>query len=765
MHVKKIYTGLLLCVFLVGLFAVGLGGRSESLSFWPAAFTLAAAVLLGALGFARGYHGRASLPAVGCMIGFLVYVILRGLATYHDAEGVAFIARQDMLFAAGGLFCYVMVTAHFEKVRHRIGILLVFGILLLVNLWAARVQTTGQPSWQPQADLAKAFPALGDSFGWHGWQRYPDKSEAGGLFQSENHFGGFVAMLGSVFMGLTIFAKGPLRLLALLAVLGCGWGAAASESRGGTIAFLLGIVCTTLVWGVTRLQARGRKLDWKLISMMLAVTAALAAGGFSLSNRLSERYAKSGGVFAASQMKFRMVMSQFAWNQFQQAPIFGTGARSYEHMEREQRNIDIESHWAWDGGSDVDAVFAHNDWAQLMGDYGFIGGGLAFAVLVTHLVAGLQMISRSGRNKEEDPTAYLGNSYRAGLAAGGVGAMLAVAAVSFVDFNLHISTNVCVLAVILGFLANPGRVQYEEKVDKEGMPVVPRHGLLLRPGTLCLGVAVAGGVCLAGPDLFKADKLFAASQLLVEADSPDYFETNQKLTECLELDKENFHAAMAAGDLNVEEARKIFVLVRDRELTPAHREFQERVRRSHLRRAEDWYAKAYLIYPKRPYAALGAGNALSMASDFDKAEAWFMKAMAHGKGSRQLAIDLGTHYLRWALAVGDLPTKLSLVQRAITQLERGKRVFRVGDINGSTEVDKERAILYKKIAEANKWAKDLEARIHQTVPQGEKPSDPAANPAESTPQVEKPAPLVPAEATPVPRTSPEPLVPATPPQP
>jgi tetratricopeptide (TPR) repeat protein len=437
---------------------------------------------------------------------------------------------------------------------------------------------------------------------------------------------------------------------------------------------------------------------------------------YFLWGRLAQGYQRLG-VFNADQVKSRFVHANFAWQQFKLSPIFGTGARSYEYMERSLRTLQTED-WSWYTDTDMDGIFAHCDWAQLLGDYGFLGGGLVLAILVTHLVSGLEFLNR-GTRKESDADGRL----RLGIAAGAIAAGTAIAANSIVDFNLHIATNVTVLAVLLGMLANPGRVSFEEKVDAEGMPLVPRHGILFRPAMLCLGVAVAASIFIGGPDCLRAESKNRQGDLNIET---DYYTANTAYLEALELDPFMHPASMALGNLNFGESIRVLNSIEARKnLTAAERNFLERYRNSFLSKAAEWYQEAYRIYPRYPYAAMRAGYSYSRLGDFDLAEAWFQKALEYGKASRALAIEYGTFLLLRGAKSSTEHEQLRYFKEAKVYFKAAQDKFRAAsEIRQNLEI--KLGLLEKKIPE-------LEAKLR---------ADASAAAPQEAPAV-APAPLVP----------------------
>ena len=88
--------------------------------------------------------------------------------------------------------------------------------------------------------------------------------------------------------------------------------------------------------------------------------------------------------------------------------------------------------------------FAHNDYLQITAELGFVGAALAAALALWILwrLVSVVLWTRGSRNWE--------------LAVGLLGALLAIALHSLVDFNLYIPANALTLAWLTGIADSPG---------------------------------------------------------------------------------------------------------------------------------------------------------------------------------------------------------------------------------------------------------------------------------------------------------------------
>jgi cytochrome c-type biogenesis protein CcmH/NrfG len=131
-----------------------------------------------------------------------------------------------------------------------------------------------------------------------------------------------------------------------------------------------------------------------------------------------------------------------AIQQFQLSPTFGTGAGTFLYYGRQFRDPAIQP----------DPRFAHNDYLQLLAEFGVVGLVTLLFFLFVHARSGWKALDDfiTQRNEFEP----FGNTPMA-LTIGALSAMAAMTIHSIVDFNMHIPANALLMACVCGMLANP----------------------------------------------------------------------------------------------------------------------------------------------------------------------------------------------------------------------------------------------------------------------------------------------------------------------
>lgn len=422
----------LLAIFLIGYVLLATLGAWTRLAFqWPAYLVLAVGGVLALVRLRKGFKFS---PSALCLLSaglFAVYCAVRAWVS-----PVEYLARQDLLPLAACLIGYTLFALHVEHPKYRRWFAMVLGVLVLANFAIGVYQAQYDHKWSP--------------YHWLGYMRTVKSANAGGFFHSENHLAGFLE--GSLyFLGaFALFARIKLvwRMVALFVLMLGLVVLAMTYSRAGIASAGVGLAA----FGILSLWLFGKFLGPQFWKYLLAFGALFVLLGaflvFLCRDFLTASYRHSGGVFGDGQ--FRLAYTELAVKQWKTEPVWGTGARTFGIYAREFTTGDDD----WNGAQAVDPDIAHNDYAQLLGDYGGVGFALGMFLLLAHLGNGLRFLAWY-RNVRFERTGDLFSNSLA-LALGAVTALFAYMAHSVIDFNLHIPANALLVAAIFGVLANPG---------------------------------------------------------------------------------------------------------------------------------------------------------------------------------------------------------------------------------------------------------------------------------------------------------------------
>lgn len=546
----RVIEGVWLGVFLLGMLVVGVFGTwTETAPFWYGAGLIAIA---GAGSVIRKYNGGigpASRLCLWTMLATCAYLGWRALTS-----DVAWLARQDLVFGATGFIAWLLVSRCFVRTGQRAAILTTLALLILASTAVGSYQYFRDPTF--------------NSFFWLGLHRAPEKS-AGGFFESANHLCGFLELAAFPLLGIALLsrANAAVRVACGLTFAAAGYLVSISTSRGGFVGFATGCVVfgVLLVWVLLRRRARrsGRTVGpWLVTALFIAGAAMIAVASLKSLNM-----AFKGGAW--ENMNMREVMWRQALEQWQESPITGTGARSYEYYAR---SYNVESPFIPWSPVDIDPEFAHNDVFQTLGDYGLAGLLVVLTVLGAHCLNGLRTVLRatapSGRRDSHGAGAI-----HAAVATGALASMAALAVHSFADFNLHVGANVVFTGIALGFLANAGRGRPDPAApaDTTDAPI-PRWPVI---ATAVLTAALSAWILRSAIRLAPADYEWRKGrrEVIRAFEEPDPAAAAEKglratvlLQSAAEKDPLNFHAfhflglcyAKLASDMNGALARSFY---------------------------------------------------------------------------------------------------------------------------------------------------------------------------------------------------------------
>ena len=297
---------------------------------------------------------------------------------------------------------------------------------------------------------------------------------ASGTYISPNHLAGFLEvalLLATSFCFWGGFRARGKMIFGYLALI-CLAGLVLTGSRGGYLSAAAGLA----VFAVASVWAMRSRLTHGVMRRIIAIVVAIVLIGGALAFVAERSFAirtRANTVFIGTDIRTKLWKA--AWQQFQLAPAFGTGSRTYVYYGRMFRSPDVQT----------DPVHAHNDWLQGLAEYGIAGMILIVGLVFAHLRYGWRRWKEMVANLS---TAVPENDGKHALALqiGTISALAAVLVHAMVDFNLHIPANLLLVAFLFGMLATR---ETDTRFEKAGWPARLLHAL---PAALGLWMLIVG---------------------------------------------------------------------------------------------------------------------------------------------------------------------------------------------------------------------------------------------------------------------------------
>ena len=437
------------------------------------------------------------------------------------------------------------------------------------------------------------------------WNVYTEASaRAGGTYISPNHLAGLLGMLLPLALAFLLVGKLKIvpRILMGYAVLAMAAALTVTFSRAGWVATAAGVL---LVLGVLL----GHK-NHRLRALVLLVVM-LASGGVFISKylaktqgftqRIVKKDTEGPGLY---DWGTRLTIWGAAERMWQDHFWFGVGPAHFDYRFREYRPEQLQAR----------PDRCHNDYLNLLADWGTLGGIIVFAG-VGIFIFGLFQTWPHVRREENDFGS--GQSNRFAFFLGAVGGLFSLAVHSTMDFNLHIPANALVGITLLGLLASNLRLATE------------RHWFHAGKFVKVVLTFVAGSVALFF--IVQEWHLSQETYWLARADQEGNFspERAAALQKAFVAEPKNYQTAYDIGECyrtqGLEGGRNYLELTRQ---------------------AEDWYARAMLLNPHDGYSFLRTGMCLDWRGDPVSAERFFSEAELCDPNGYYLVANLGWHYVQ-----------------------------------------------------------------------------------------------------------------------
>jgi tetratricopeptide (TPR) repeat protein len=279
-------------------------------------------------------------------------------------------------------------------------------------------------------------------------------------------------------------------------------------------------------------------------------------------------------------------------------PLFGFGAGNY--------GLIFEDYRTRFTGARIETVHAHNEYLELLAEYGLVGGVLVLCVLISISVQMTRLIRTSPRPYHALPAAAL------------LGALAGTAVHGFFDFELHIFPNAMMLALLAGCAVAPLLAQQKSGDRGRGT----RGSALRFLISILLLLAAGWSVQVMSSSWIRAqgDKFLAAHNF---QRAEIFYKTSVR------IDPQNWLAQLGLG--------QVYYYYRYNELDPARK--HERALKEHSA-----YAEAYRINNKKEEVVYGLGRVELFLGNRDKGLEYLRQAANYKRFNdfywRKLGIEL-----------------------------------------------------------------------------------------------------------------------------
>lgn len=387
---------------------------------WSAmAVLVAAALVLWAVACVQEREARVVWTPLYIPLGLFAILILTQYLTGRVADAIA--AREALIKAV----TYAAI------------------LFLSLNLWAdARSRQWYALGWTATIyTYAIALFAIVQYFSGTDRLYWTVKPRFGGYifgpYVSHNHYAGLMEMLIPLPLMFVLASRsGMQKMLIMFGAIVALLSVILSGSRGGGTALLVEAVILMAVMALRGVS--GDKFIGPAIFLVLMVAAAV----WLIPANVVERYTNTVHAPEVS-YGIRKNMTEDAMSMLRDHPLIGVGIGGFEAAYPKYQTF----------ASDLLVDFAHNDYAQLMAETGYLGGAIALLALVLFAIRFVRYATK-GLTSER---ALL----RLGACFGCIGLLVH----SFVDFNFHIPANAALFAFLLGITQVTSNSEFSAKPE------------------------------------------------------------------------------------------------------------------------------------------------------------------------------------------------------------------------------------------------------------------------------------------------------------
>ena len=409
---------------LLGFLAAGvLGTDTELLFLWPGAALLGLAAVVAGISWRMRIYSAPSDLCLLSVVVFVGYMVGRGLLSPVSSH-----ARVDIVMLLSGFVTYVLTATTMSHPRWRIALLATVALLVIGNLVVGFIHFSGGWSFHVVPHFARTF----------------SEGRVGGFFNNANHLAAFLTVAMMLLGGVIAFGRASVTWKLLLGFL-C-FAAAVEVVLTRSRAGMAGLAVAACVFILLSLW-----LVWRT-NRHLFTLVLIGGGAFTLIStgvlyQVAAEPIKQRLAGSPLETDVRLGIWQSALQQYALAPATGMGARMFTEYGQTFRSPETPIY-------QPDPVFAHNEYVQMLADYGWVGLSLLAIVILLHLVNGLRFFKWFIQWRFMETSEVRSDSL--GLAVGSLAALVGSLVHAAFEFHFHVGAMVIMGGILAGVLMNPG---------------------------------------------------------------------------------------------------------------------------------------------------------------------------------------------------------------------------------------------------------------------------------------------------------------------